>query len=100
MLTASMAADIVQLQQIKVKNCKVIEEIIRDDKSTTMKIILPQLKTITIKSSLGLSWFSSGSFALECPNLKEITLVGCPKMVAFVSTVSNELHNEIINGEY
>ncbi|KAK5786366.1 hypothetical protein PVK06_041002 [Gossypium arboreum] len=100
MLTASMAADLVQLQQIKVKNCKVIEEIIRDDKSTTMKIIFPQLKTITIKSCLDLSWFSSGSFALECPNLKEITLVGCPKMVAFASTVSNELHNEIISGEY
>ncbi|TYI57723.1 hypothetical protein E1A91_D11G301400v1 [Gossypium mustelinum] len=100
MLTVSMAADLVQLQQIKVKNCKVIEEIIRDDKSTTMKIIFPQLKTITIKSCLGLSWFSSGSFALECPNLKEITLVGCPKMVAFASTVSNELHNEIIGGEY
>ncbi|MBA0860562.1 hypothetical protein Goshw_018865 [Gossypium schwendimanii] len=100
MLTVSMAADLVQLQQIKVKNCKVIEEIIRDDKSTTMKIIFPQLKTITIKSCLGLSWFSSGSFALECPNLKEITLVGCPKMVAFASTDSNELHNEIIGGEY
>ncbi|KAG4122484.1 hypothetical protein ERO13_D11G270000v2 [Gossypium hirsutum] len=100
MLTVSMAADLVQMQQIKVKNCKVIEEIIRDDKSTTMKIIFPQLKTITIKSCLGLSWFSSGSFALECPNLKEITLVGCPKMVAFASTVSNELHNEIIGGEY
>ncbi|MBA0687345.1 hypothetical protein Goari_014892, partial [Gossypium aridum] len=100
MLTVSMAADLVQLQQIKVKNCKLIEEIIRDDKSTTMKIIFPELKTITIKSCLGLSWFSSGSFALECPNLKEITLVGCPKMVAFASTVSNELHNEIIGGEY
>ncbi|KAE8684147.1 hypothetical protein F3Y22_tig00111151pilonHSYRG00132 [Hibiscus syriacus] len=63
LLTASMAEDLVQLQQIKVKNCKIIEEIVRDDKSPTKKIILPQLKTITIS---------------------------CAKMVAFASTVSKQ----------
>ncbi|KAK8689483.1 hypothetical protein V6N13_088200 [Hibiscus sabdariffa] len=100
LLTASMAEDLVQLQQIKVKNCKRIEEIIRDDKSTTKKIIFPQLKTINIKSCLGLACFCSGTFALECPNLKEVTLVSCAKMVAFASTVSNEPQVENIGGGY
>ncbi|KAL4352326.1 hypothetical protein GQ457_06G020230 [Hibiscus cannabinus] len=100
LLTASMAEDLVQLQQIKVKNCRRIEEIIRDDKSTTKKIIFPQLKTINIKSCLGLACFCSGTFALECPNLKEVTLVSCAKMVAFASTVSNEPQVENIGGGY
>ncbi|KAK8712591.1 hypothetical protein V6N13_147827 [Hibiscus sabdariffa] len=100
LLTASMAEDLVQLQQIKVKNCRRIEEIIRDDKSTTKKIIIPQLKTINIKSCLGLACFCSGTFALECPNLKEVTLVSCAKMIAFASTVSNEPQVENIGGGY
>ncbi|GMI65296.1 hypothetical protein HRI_000198900 [Hibiscus trionum] len=100
LLTAPMAEDLVQLQLIKVKKCKRIKEIIRDDKSTTKKIIFPQLKTITIKYCLALTCFYLGTFALECPNLKEVTLVSCAKMVAFASTASNEPQVENTGGGY
>ncbi|XVE89766.1 hypothetical protein DITRI_Ditri20bG0021400 [Diplodiscus trichospermus] len=96
--TASIAEGLVELQHIKVKHCKAIEEIIRDVEASTKKIIFPQLNSIALKSCLGLASFYLGSCALECPNLKEITLVDCPKMVAFASTVSKEIDIEITGG--
>lgn len=97
--TVPIALDLVELEHIKVKDCKAIEEIIRDVKAATKEIIFPQLRSTTLESCLDLASFYVGSCALKFPNLKELTLINCPKMAAFASSVSEELDIEFTGGE-
>ncbi|XP_031280181.1 probable disease resistance protein At4g27220 [Pistacia vera] len=76
-----------QLQEIEVKNCGLIEEIITKDKekkATIDKIIIPHLKSIVLEILPNLTNFYSGTNDLECPSLKSITIANCPKMETFV----------------
>ncbi|XP_021281813.1 uncharacterized protein LOC110414744 isoform X3 [Herrania umbratica] len=90
--TFSMALDLQQLKEIKVKDCLMMEHIITHDgeEAATLTIMLPWLQFVTLESCSNLTSFYSGINTLECPSLKEIILVDCPKTFAFASTISRE----------
>ncbi|XVF30379.1 hypothetical protein REPUB_Repub16aG0052400 [Reevesia pubescens] len=88
LFTFSMALDLLQLKEIKVKNCLVMEHIITNDEeeAATFTIMFPWLQFITLESCSNLTSFYVGTNTLEYPSLEEIVLVDCPKMFAYAST--------------
>ncbi|OMO62424.1 Resistance protein RGC2 [Corchorus capsularis] len=97
LFTISMALDLPHLNKIKVKDAKLMEHIIVDERLDeevlteykTISIFL-HLESITLESCLDLTSFYKGSRMLEFPSLKEITVNDCPQMFAFAYTVSRE----------
>ncbi|KAJ0098758.1 hypothetical protein Patl1_21961 [Pistacia atlantica] len=78
--TPSMLLGLVQLQKIEVKNCALIEEIIKKEAqkdSVSDKIVIPQLNSVVLESLPNLARFYSGSDILECPPLETIIIKDC-----------------------
>ncbi|XP_044486371.1 putative disease resistance protein RGA3 [Mangifera indica] len=75
-----------QLQEIEVKNCALVEIIIKDEgkEGAIDKIFIPYLSSIVLELLPDLTNFYSGTNYLECPSLKSITITNCPKMETFV----------------
>ncbi|XP_044486366.1 uncharacterized protein LOC123211639 [Mangifera indica] len=76
-----------QLQEIEVKNCALIGEIITKDEGkegAIDKIFIPHLNSIVLELLPDLTNFYSGTNYLECPSLKSITIAKCSKMETFV----------------
>ncbi|KAJ0100505.1 hypothetical protein Patl1_21944 [Pistacia atlantica] len=89
LFTPSIILGLDKLQEIEVKSCDLIEEIIKKDeeqKADIGKIIIPHLKSIVLELLPDLANFYSGSNDLECPSLKSITIANCSKMESFVFT--------------
>ncbi|GMI79299.1 hypothetical protein HRI_001599200 [Hibiscus trionum] len=85
--SVSMALELVQLNRLKVKNCPMIEYIIKKGAEETAvgTVWLPKLWSITLKSCLDLKSFCMGSITLQCPSLVSIEVDDCPKMHAMAS---------------
>ncbi|GKV49271.1 hypothetical protein SLEP1_g56031 [Rubroshorea leprosula] len=91
LLTPSMALSLVSLEEMKVENCEMMEQIITEEEATEVdekEIIFPLLKTINLESCPNLRTFYVGNYKLECPSLSWMKLLDCPKMVTFASTFS------------
>ncbi|GKV26370.1 hypothetical protein SLEP1_g35690 [Rubroshorea leprosula] len=91
LLTPSMALSLVSLEEMRVENCEMMEQIITEEEATEVdekEIIFPLLKTINLESCPNLRSFYVGNYKLECPSLSEMNLLDCPKMVTFASTFS------------
>ncbi|XP_044474981.1 uncharacterized protein LOC123202894 [Mangifera indica] len=85
--TLSVILGLVQLQDIEVKNCALMEEIIRkegENDAEIDKIFIPQLNSISLESLPNLTRFCSGINSLACPSLKRIRVAGCPEIETFV----------------
>ncbi|GMI79279.1 hypothetical protein HRI_001597200 [Hibiscus trionum] len=85
--SVSMALDLLQLKDIKVKNCPLIEQIIKKgaEEITMDTVWLPKLERIRLESCSELTSFYMGSITLQCPSLKRIEVDDCPKMYAMAS---------------
>ncbi|TYI08371.1 hypothetical protein ES332_A10G293700v1 [Gossypium tomentosum] len=89
--TPSMLLSLKQLQLIMVKECSIMEQVIREnEEATTHEFIFPKLSYVTIKACSNLTKFYSGSRALEFPKLIHIIIAECPKMTTFSSSNSSE----------
>ncbi|TYI08374.1 hypothetical protein ES332_A10G293900v1 [Gossypium tomentosum] len=90
--TPSMLFSLKQLEQIEVKECNTMEQVIREDEegATIHTLTLPKLSFVKIERCSNLTNFYLGSQPLEIPNLWVITIAECPKMTAFSSTISRK----------
>ncbi|XP_044474533.1 uncharacterized protein LOC123202630 [Mangifera indica] len=84
--TPAIILGLAQLQDIEVKNCALIDEIIRkgENDAEIDKIYIPQLNSISLESLPNLARFCSGIRSLACPSLKSIRVARCPKIETFV----------------
>ncbi|KAL4378113.1 hypothetical protein GQ457_02G040570 [Hibiscus cannabinus] len=106
----SMALSLGRLQQLEIKRCSHLEQVIKENDSNTVaeeavitdgnKIItiFPHLQSIVLECCSNMTSFYLGSNALECPSLKEIMVADCPNMTTFVSSVSRNGDEETIIG--
>ncbi|KAI5655412.1 hypothetical protein M9H77_32599 [Catharanthus roseus] len=81
LLSPSIARALSSIQQLKIQNCKLIEEIVArhvEDEEKVDKLVLPQLKTLVLLKLENLKWFFHGD--LDFPSLVEFILNKCPKM--------------------
>ncbi|XP_044475557.1 uncharacterized protein LOC123203299 isoform X2 [Mangifera indica] len=86
--TATLILGLVQLQDIEVKDCGLIEEIIRkegENDAEIDKIFIPQLNSISLEALPNLTRFCSGINSLACPSLKSIRVARCPEIETFIS---------------
>ncbi|TYG47134.1 hypothetical protein ES288_D11G313800v1 [Gossypium darwinii] len=89
--SVSMALDLVQLEDIKVKQCPMMEQIIKGAEETEMDtLLLPMLNWIRLESCSRLTSFCMGSITLKCSSLLKIVVDDCPKMYAMASTREQE----------
>ncbi|KAJ0085587.1 hypothetical protein Patl1_07039 [Pistacia atlantica] len=85
--TPSIILGLAQLEEIEVKNCALIEEIIskeEEKEADIEKIMVPRLNSIILESLPNLTSFYSGMNTLECLALKDITVAKCPQIETFV----------------
>ncbi|KAL4378818.1 hypothetical protein GQ457_02G035720 [Hibiscus cannabinus] len=85
--SVSMAWELVQLKDLKVKNCPIIKQIIKKgaEETTIDTLSLPKLERISLESCSDLRSFCMGSITLQCPSLIGIEVDNCPKMYAMAS---------------
>ncbi|KAH1045326.1 hypothetical protein J1N35_036110 [Gossypium stocksii] len=97
--TSSMLLSLKQLESIEVKECSIMEQVIREDEeeATTHELKFPRLISIEIKSCSNLTNFYLGSRALKFPKLRDIWIDDCPKMTALSSSISRK--SEKLTGE-
>ncbi|KAK8633844.1 hypothetical protein V6N13_014679 [Hibiscus sabdariffa] len=88
MFSISMALELVQLNDLKVKNCLMMEYIIQKgpEETTIDALRLPELASIKLESCSELTSFCMGSITLQCPSLTIIRVDDCPKMYAMTCT--------------
>ncbi|KAK9017007.1 hypothetical protein V6N11_079495 [Hibiscus sabdariffa] len=86
--SVSMALELVQLKDLKVKNCAMMEYIVKKgtEETTIDTLLLPKLWSIKLESCSELTSFCKGSITLQCPSLKSIRVDDCPKMYAMACT--------------
>ncbi|EEF30739.1 Disease resistance protein RPS2, putative [Ricinus communis] len=97
--TPSMCLGLVQLQELEVKSCDVMAEIINEGlamEETNKEVLFPLLNSIILESLPRLINFSSGSSVVQCPSLKEIRIVDCP--TAFTCTFLGEAEANATHG--
>ena len=89
--THSVALGLENLQQMEIKGCSLVEQIIMvgDDEIVVWedhKTIFPSLESMSMECLPSLWSFYSANGVLKCPSLKKIDFIDCPKMNLFSST--------------
>ncbi|KAJ7954276.1 Disease resistance protein [Quillaja saponaria] len=92
--TPFMASALVNLEEITIEECSILEEIITEPKEGEeidaegigSDIVLPLLNDITLSSLPELRRFHGGSGIIQCPSLESLCVFNCPKMKTFVSS--------------
>ncbi|XP_065874261.1 uncharacterized protein [Euphorbia lathyris] len=89
--TPSMTQGLVQLQEMEVKNCVSVEEIISKGAEEDDMISFPQLNSLVLDSLPKLTVFRPGRGIVQCPSLEKITVMDCPKIEVFTSSSYEEV---------
>ncbi|XP_056159279.1 uncharacterized protein LOC115691921 [Syzygium oleosum] len=93
----SMARCLANLTKIEIKECGQMEGVIAEDeglRNTVKKITFPELRNMKLECLPNLTCFFSGNnHALDCPELRSLTIAHCPKMRSLISQSSTEIDN-------
>ncbi|KAH9687056.1 AAA domain-containing protein [Citrus sinensis] len=97
LLTFSMPESFVNLEIMKIVDCKMIEEIIKSQVGIEAKhcIVFRKLKYLRLDCLPSLTSFSSSNYTLEFPFLKQVVVRQCPKMKIF--SQGGLLHTPMLN---
>ncbi|TXG71313.1 hypothetical protein EZV62_006248 [Acer yangbiense] len=84
----SMVKSLVQLQQLRIRNCKSMERIINIEESAEeeriINIIFPKLNFLWLEGLLKLTGFGSGN-SIEFPSMDALRILDCPRLKMFFS---------------
>ncbi|KAH9752927.1 Disease resistance protein [Citrus sinensis] len=77
--------NLVNLQRMKIADCKMIEEIIQLQVGEEVKgcIVFEKMNYLTLHCLTGLTSFCSGNYTLQFPSLEQVIARQCPKMKIF-----------------
>ncbi|KAK4849774.1 hypothetical protein QYF36_000692 [Acer negundo] len=86
LFTQSLALGLVQLQELEIKNCAVLEAIIVIDEERTDNTLFPNLTRLELKDLPKLLRFCNflGN-SIELPSLARLWIDNCPNMETFIS---------------
>ncbi|XP_040998148.1 probable disease resistance protein At4g27220 [Juglans microcarpa x Juglans regia] len=90
LLPASIAKLLVQLRDVKIWDCNLMENIIQREHETGEEriadiIVFPKICSFTLRYLENLVSLSSEAHSLEWPSIKQIELLECPKLKTFGS---------------
>ncbi|XP_061352865.1 uncharacterized protein LOC133297702 [Gastrolobium bilobum] len=83
LFTSSEAKKLMHLEEITIKECGLMKEIIRHDETTSKGIKLEWLDRIVLHDLFHLRCFYSGNDNLQLPSLLQVDILGCPNMEKF-----------------
>ncbi|XP_048135721.1 uncharacterized protein LOC125315313 [Rhodamnia argentea] len=84
MFTPTMAKNLAELTELRIRNCKMLKEVISDDGGKEgYAVTFNQLKHIQLDGLTRLSCFSSSEYTLVFPLLEDVIVSGCPNMQSF-----------------
>lgn len=93
--TTTIILGLKKLQIVRIKDCALVEEIIRGDRENdeAMNVIsVSLLNSIILESLPNLKSFCSRNNVLECPSLKNVTITDCPELKTFVFTSTKDVN--------
>ena len=87
----SVAKALMQLEELKIKNCATVEEIVAKEEGieTTTLFIFPQLTILELQDLPELKSFYPGNYTSEWPSLKGLRIQKCDKLKIFGSNKSS-----------
>ncbi|KAK3420029.1 hypothetical protein EUGRSUZ_G00806 [Eucalyptus grandis] len=84
MFTSTIAANLVALTKLRISNCRILTEVINDEKGGDERVVaFNQLKYMELDGLIELRSFSSGGYTLMFPLLEDIIVTRCPNMKFF-----------------
>lgn len=85
LITSSTAKSLVQLRELKIKNCDKMLDVVKmeDEKVEEDIILFENLENLEFISLLSLRSFSNGKQAFTFPSLRNFIVEGCPQMENF-----------------
>ncbi|KAF2318829.1 hypothetical protein GH714_011035 [Hevea brasiliensis] len=84
LVTSATAKSMVQLMKMKIRTCKILTEIVTDERDgRTEEIVFSRLKTLELIHLKSLEGFCLGSLTFKFPCLEVVTVSGCPNMRTF-----------------
>ncbi|MED6222129.1 hypothetical protein PIB30_118545 [Stylosanthes scabra] len=94
-LPASIATDLLKLESCSIHWCKNLEEIIAwDTESETsneeLKLMFPEVISLSLYYLPSIRYFYKGRYIVECPRLKQLTVIQCPNMEIFTTESADE----------
>ncbi|KVI05092.1 hypothetical protein Ccrd_016590 [Cynara cardunculus var. scolymus] len=90
-LSTSITKGLVQLQELKVNLCELVEEIVSNDISVEDQVevvVFPRLRTLELKNLPNLKSFCSINGMLQLPSLRALKVMDCPKTRTFASNLT------------
>ncbi|KAF7823503.1 putative P-loop containing nucleoside triphosphate hydrolase, leucine-rich repeat domain, L [Senna tora] len=89
LMTSSTAKSLVHLESLKIKNCEMIEDVVRiDEGESEEEMVFESLEDLRLTSLLSFKSFCSGNLTFVFPSLVQLKVRGCPKMQNFSSGVT------------
>ena len=102
LFTSSTARSLVRLNQMKIRSCRSMQEIVSKEGDESRKggnIIFQQLQALVLEELPKLTCFYSGNFTLCFPSLEEVSLFNCLLMKTFCPIiVINQNSNRLLSG--
>uniref|UniRef100_A0A5B7B677 Disease resistance protein At4g27190-like leucine-rich repeats domain-containing protein n=1 Tax=Davidia involucrata TaxID=16924 RepID=A0A5B7B677_DAVIN len=83
LFSPSTARNLVQLQTLKIFNCKQMKEVITREVKSVDIVVFPELKCLILKHLPNLTCFSQANNTFEWPSLETVRVKDIPKMVNF-----------------
>ncbi|KAF8038993.1 hypothetical protein BT93_B1518 [Corymbia citriodora subsp. variegata] len=96
LFSSSMAKALVQINEIKIASCVLMEEIMHvqeeelEEATATDTLEFPLLTSLSLVDLPNLKTFSYGKYCIHYPSLTRLTISGCPKMMTFSSFEGNQ----------
>ncbi|XP_031267745.1 uncharacterized protein LOC116126182 [Pistacia vera] len=90
-VTSSLAKQLVQLREMEIKYCRLMIEIVSNEKDVIVEdeIVFNKLKRLSLSHLECLTCFYPGKYTLNFPSLKELIVHDCPKMKSFSGGILN-----------
>ncbi|GMP90118.1 hypothetical protein CsSME_00041390 [Camellia sinensis var. sinensis] len=103
--SVTIAKGLVQLKQLYVRRCAMVEAVVEDEKGEETvlsidKIVFPHLYEIHLEKLDSLTCFFTGCYAVEFPLLEELLIYYCPKMETFGHGVQMTPNLQKVYSEY
>ncbi|XLT07532.1 hypothetical protein HN51_053325, partial [Arachis hypogaea] len=91
LFTSATAKSLSQLKEMKISNCKSIQEIVSDEgeESIHNEIVFEQLQELRFQGLKNLRRFYNGDFTLCFPSLEELEVIECHRMEIFCESTIN-----------
>ncbi|XLS82899.1 hypothetical protein HN51_048730 [Arachis hypogaea] len=98
-LPASIAKDLGKLESFSIQYCDHLEEIIACDGGSETTLKFPEVVSMSFRDLPSIQCFYKGRHIVECPNLKQLTMIECPNLEIFKTESVNEEERAFLSVE-